>query len=210
MERGTSPPLRVYGLPVLAFAIALLLTLLLQPLMRYGGQSVLFLGAVMISARYGGLPSGLIATVLSIIGLHYFFIPPAYSLIVTEISSLAWLIIFTLVAFLISSLNESRIKAEEDLKLANQELEGRVAERTIELTHRNEELQNTLAQVKVLKGILPICADCKRIRDRSGHWAELESYLNEHSEATFNQTVCSECARKVYPNYPFADSVGNE
>jgi K+-sensing histidine kinase KdpD len=173
--------------------------------MQYGGYSVLFLGAVMISARYGGLRSGLAATLLSVICLHYFFIPPSYSLVVRDLSSLIWLVMFALVAFLISSLNESRKRAEEKLRMANQELEARVADRTAELSQRNEELQNMLAQMKVLKGMLPICTNCKRIRDTSGHWAELESYLSENSEATFNQSICPACAKMVYPKYPFSD-----
>jgi K+-sensing histidine kinase KdpD len=175
--------------------------------MMHSGYSMLFLAAVVISARYGGLRSGMIATLLSAVSLHYFFVPPEYSLVIRDISNLIWLIVFASVAFFISTLNESRLRAEAELKLANRQLEGRVEERTAELTHRNEELRNTLAQVKILKGLLPICTECKKIQDKSGRWNEFESYLSEHSEATFNQGICPECAKKVYPNYPFSDAV---
>jgi DNA-binding NarL/FixJ family response regulator len=62
-----------------------------------------------------------------------------------------------------------------------------------------EKLQNALAQVKQLSGLLPICASCKSIRDDRGYWQQLESYLDEHSELTFTHGICPACARKLYP-----------
>jgi K+-sensing histidine kinase KdpD len=161
-------------------------------MMRYGGYSLLFLGAVVISARYGGLLAGLVATLLSGASLHYFFIPPAYSFIVHDVGSLLWLSMFVFVAFLISTLSESRKREEEKLRSSKQELEARIAERTTE--------------VNVLKELLPICACCKKIRNAKGRWAGLENYMREHPEATFNRSICPECAKQIYPNYPFADS----
>ena len=55
-------------------------------------------------------------------------------------------------------------------------------------------LENAMSEVKVLKGLLPICCSCKRIRDDKGYWTQLESYIDEHSEARFTHGYCPECA----------------
>ena len=59
------------------------------------------------------------------------------------------------------------------------------------------ELQEALAKVKNLKGLLPICAWCKKIRDDRGYWRQLEAYISEHSEADFSHGICPACAKKV-------------
>jgi PAS domain S-box-containing protein len=58
-----------------------------------------------------------------------------------------------------------------------------------------EELQSALSKVKMLSGILPICASCKRIRDDKEGWYQLESYITTHSEAMFSHGLCPECLR---------------
>jgi len=62
------------------------------------------------------------------------------------------------------------------------------------------ELQQALADVKVLSGMLPICANCKKIRDDEGYWNQIESYITRHSDAVFSHGICPECARKLYPD----------
>ncbi len=62
-------------------------------------------------------------------------------------------------------------------------------------------LQDALAQVKTLSGLLPICSVCKRIRDDNGYWQQVEGYIQTHSEATFTHGVCPECFPKLYPDY---------
>jgi hypothetical protein len=59
--------------------------------------------------------------------------------------------------------------------------------------------RTTAAQMKVLQGLLPICASCKAIRTQTGDWRKLESYLSENSEVTFTHTYCPPCAAKLYP-----------
>ncbi|MFP5211868.1 MAG: PAS domain S-box protein, partial [Acidobacteriota bacterium] len=59
------------------------------------------------------------------------------------------------------------------------------------------ELQDAIANIKTLRGLLPICAWCKKIRDDSGYWNQLELYISRHSEADFTHGVCPECAQKV-------------
>lgn len=61
------------------------------------------------------------------------------------------------------------------------------------------ELQQALAKVRTLSGFLPICASCKKIRDDSGYWEQIETYLKEHSDAEFSHGLCPECAAKLYP-----------
>ena len=58
-----------------------------------------------------------------------------------------------------------------------------------------------LAERRVLGGLLPICASCKRVRDDSGYWDQIETYIGQHSEAGFSHSVCPECLVKLYPDY---------
>ena len=65
------------------------------------------------------------------------------------------------------------------------------------------ELQEALAKVKLLSGFIPICASCKKIRDDTGYWRQIESYIREHSNAEFSHSICPECSHKLYPElYP--------
>jgi AmiR/NasT family two-component response regulator len=61
------------------------------------------------------------------------------------------------------------------------------------------ELQDALAQLKTLSGLLPICASCKKIRDDDGYWNQLEAYIQDHSEVVFSHGLCPECAKRLYP-----------
>ena len=73
----------------------------------------------------------------------------------------------------------------------------------LELRRSNEELQRALKEVKVLRGLIPICASCKKIRNDGGFWQQLEEYLGEHSEAEFSHGLCQPCIKKLYPGvYP--------
>lgn len=63
------------------------------------------------------------------------------------------------------------------------------------------ELQDALAKVKLLSGMLPICSYCKKIRDDKGYWKQIEAYITEHSDALFSHGLCPECAKKHYPEY---------
>jgi PAS domain S-box-containing protein len=61
------------------------------------------------------------------------------------------------------------------------------------------ELQEALATVKTLSGLLPICAACKRIRDEQGLWNQIETFIQHHSEAEFTHSYCPECMQRLYP-----------
>jgi PAS domain S-box-containing protein len=64
-----------------------------------------------------------------------------------------------------------------------------------------EDLRKALAEIKTLKGIMPICSYCKKIRDDTGYWNQLEQYIKEHSEAKLSHGVCPECAKKYFSDY---------
>ena len=63
-----------------------------------------------------------------------------------------------------------------------------------------EELKQALHKVKQLRGLLPICSSCKKIRDDKGYWKQIESYIQEHSEAEFSHGICPECAKALHPD----------
>jgi PAS domain S-box-containing protein len=87
----------------------------------------------------------------------------------------------------------------------------RIIEYTLDITKRKQieeernqlikNLQDSLAKIKTLSGLLPICASCKKIRDDKGYWNQIETYLRNHSKAEFSHGICPECAKKLYPDY---------
>lgn len=100
------------------------------------------------------------------------------------------------------------------LEMRSQKLERMVDERTAELEEEVrrrtlseqekerliEELQEALGNIKKLKGLLPICSNCKQIRDSGGHWHQLEEYIARNSEAEFSHSLCPHCAAQLYPD----------
>jgi hypothetical protein len=87
-----------------------------------------------------------------------------------------------------------------------QELEERVRElegkRLLEEREKLvDELKKTIDGSKTLRSLLPICSNCKNIRDDKGYWKQLESYITEHTGALFSHSMCPDCAKKLYPDY---------
>ena len=65
------------------------------------------------------------------------------------------------------------------------------------LQRRTKELEEAFAKIKTLRGLIPICASCKKIRSDQGYWQQLEQYLAEHSEADFTHGLCPECLKQM-------------
>jgi transcriptional regulator with GAF, ATPase, and Fis domain len=63
------------------------------------------------------------------------------------------------------------------------------------------ELKEALSHIKTLRGFLPICSSCKKIRNDKGYWEQVEVYIRDHSEAEFSHSICPECAEKMYPEF---------
>jgi hypothetical protein len=63
------------------------------------------------------------------------------------------------------------------------------------------DLTTARSELKSLSGLLPICSNCKKIRDDQGYWQQLETYITEHSEADFTHGICNDCMTELYPEY---------
>lgn len=81
------------------------------------------------------------------------------------------------------------LKKERDTRKAREQ----------ELLMRTQELEQALREVKVLHGLIPICAKCKKVRTDNGDWQYLEEYIQTHSEAEFSHGICQVCMKEVYP-----------
>ena len=101
-------------------------------------------------------------------------------------------------AFLIKPPSPTEIERAITIALArHQDLE--------KLRRLNKELKDAMAEINILRGILPICASCKKVRDDSGYWQKIESYISQRSEAHFSHGICPDCVKKLYPD--IADSI---
>ena len=69
-----------------------------------------------------------------------------------------------------------------------------------ELEKNNRQLSEALEKVKTLRGLLPICSSCKKIRDDKGYWSEVEVYVRDHSDARFSHGICPDCVKELYPD----------
>jgi PAS domain S-box-containing protein len=68
-----------------------------------------------------------------------------------------------------------------------------------DITEIMSEPRRKEAEVKILRGLLPICAYCKQIRDDKGYWHQMDAYIRDHSEAEFSHRICPKCTKKFYP-----------
>jgi PAS domain S-box-containing protein len=113
-----------------------------------------------------------------------------------------------------------RKQAEKTLSKYSEHLERLVQERTAELGKVNaqlqqdiamrkvaeqerekliSELQDAMSRIKTLSGLLPTCAWCRKVRDDDGYWKKVETYIEEHSDASFTHGICPECLQKNDP-----------
>jgi rubrerythrin len=65
----------------------------------------------------------------------------------------------------------------------------------------NRNLSHQLANIRTLRGLIPICISCKKIRDDQGYWDQVESYIHKHTDASFTHSICPECFKKFHPKH---------
>ncbi len=91
----------------------------------------------------------------------------------------------------------NQIQRDEAFR-ALQESQRQLVQVNTALLTVNQELADALGQVKQLRGLLPICCYCRKIRDDGNYWSQIETYVIKHSDATFSHGICPECARKHF------------
>jgi sigma-B regulation protein RsbU (phosphoserine phosphatase) len=105
------------------------------------------------------------------------------------------------VDFISKPFHREELLARVRTHLELSQLRGRLEQQNADLMLTNAQLQEALASVKILRGLIPICASCKKIRDDGGFWHAVESYISEHSEAAFSHGICPDCLHKLYPEH---------
>ncbi len=132
-------------------------------------------------------------------GRHGFSIQYELFLFVIFGILLTW---FSLFGGFVSKLRQRLREQNEKIKKAHEEIKIEIKDRKraqIEKDNLIVELKDALSKVKTLRGLLPICASCKKIRDDRGYWNQIESFIGDHSEAEFTHGICPGCAKELYP-----------
>jgi CheY-like chemotaxis protein len=93
------------------------------------------------------------------------------------------------------------VMARVTTHLTLQALQKKMEQKNEAYRFKNQQLREALAQVKTLRGLLPICADCKKIRDDSGYWQDVAVYIRDHSAVEFTHGLCPDCAIRLYPQF---------
>lgn len=106
------------------------------------------------------------------------------------------------------------------MKAANDELiyiNEQLLERGRQLRKREEDLkevisklQKALDEIRTLRGIVPICSSCKKIRNDKGYWEQVEAYVSKHTEAQFSHSICPDCVQKLYPEFSEGEKAASE
>jgi len=176
MHRG----LRAASIVLISVVVATLLAFPTSPTV-IPNRDVLFIAAVIVASRFAGVTAGLCAALLSFLVFNWFFDPTPHVLDFT-FAGLVRAVIFGSVSLLVASLERQRRQAIWSLEEANRKL------------------RTSMDEIKVLRGILPVCSYCKQIRTEADTWVQMEKYIHEHSEADFSHGVCPDCLRKHYPD----------
>ncbi len=168
-------------------AVAVMWALAIQSVRKGSPGSMFFLGAwsfVMAAA--------VIMLLLS------WYVVPAQAIAAGPV--IVFLFIASVLLWTFELINRARLRAREQRKI----LEQKVATRTRDLSRKTEELEHALAEVTTLSGLLPICSSCKKIRDDSGYWNSVESYVSAHTQADFTHSLCPDCVTQLYPELKYA------
>lgn len=169
---------RGYLIAFVSVAVASGVTSLLQTYLR-STLSLPFVLAVVLSALFGGLGPGLVSSILSVLVITWHFTRPLYSSRVESVSDTLELVVFGVVAISINALNEARRRSEDARRQVLQ-----------------QRLDATEAEAHILRGLLPMCAWCKRIQDED-RWLAIEAYAREHLNTEFSHGICPDCLRKA-------------
>ncbi len=87
------------------------------------------------------------------------------------------------------------------LEASRNEFGRLLIEKHAKLLEEKQQLQQALGEIKTLNGLIPICSNCKKIRNDEGYWQQVEVYVRDHTHANFSHGICPDCAGKLYPDY---------
>ena len=102
--------------------------------------------------------------------------------------------------FVLKPFDDRELSAVIQMALYKAEMEAALRSKERELVKQNRRLQKALDEIKILSGLLPICSQCKKIRDDGGYWHQVEKYIQDHSEIKFSHSLCPGCAKHLYPD----------
>jgi phosphoserine phosphatase RsbU/P len=94
--------------------------------------------------------------------------------------------------YLTKPFDPDELRARIDVGIRMTTLQGQLADKV-------RELSDAISQIKTLRGIIPICSHCKKIRDDEGYWNQVDSYIRKHSDAQFSHGICPDCLHLLYP-----------
>jgi len=106
------------------------------------------------------------------------------------------------------SLNASAVRDEKGNILQSRSVWRDITRRKQVEAEREElieNLQDALKEIRTLRGILPICSFCKKVRDDKGHWEQLDVYILKYSEANLSHGICPDCVKEHYPDVDIAE-----
>jgi hypothetical protein len=185
------------------FSVFLVLLLLGYELAIGGGDGYAFLWFYFYPLAIFyllGKKEGLLWVLISLFVSGFLFLTPIFYEYEIGIS-IRFLITYSILIVLSFGLESARHRYYEKLLHEKRLLEIALADRKLlekEQGKLIEELREALEKIKTLRGLLPICSHCKKIRDSKGYWNNLEAYIQEHSDVLFSHSLCSECSDELY------------
>ena len=195
-----------YLVAALSVAFAVIITLFIGPAIKH--SATLFFCSVMLTSWYGGLWPGVLAGIISVLALDYYFIPPLYALGIGP-EDVADLIAFVATALFISWLNGDQKRAKESIRRARDELDERVRERTADLKRANEQLQSEISERELAESrLLEAQIEMARIA-RITTMGELAASIAHELNQPLGSIVMSgdACLRWLDANPPNLDEV---
>ncbi len=182
---------RTFNRDMFIMAMASVSAMLITQLMRPPGNLVVLRFQLMVVvAIYAAMPNRPIlqaipAFTLAAAATVLLYLRPGNSLFIDRLVVAETFAIALAIGWYVSRRRLRLLKSEE------RAWENEIAAR--------EKLEHTLAELRVLRGVLPICSHCRKIRTEVGDWQQLEIYVREHSEADFSHGFCPDCITEHYP-----------
>jgi K+-sensing histidine kinase KdpD len=173
---------------------------LLDPVLGDTHPFATFYVVVVLAAWYGGVGPSLLTLALGTVSATYLFIPPRNSFAVHSVSDQVALGVFVFMGSVTTVLCESLRAARHHAESRQRRLEHEAAERWRVEEEREAligQLRGALDTVKTLRGLLPLCAWCKSIRNDRGYWERLETYLAHNLDVDFTHGICPQCAERL-------------